>query len=201
MEFFILGLVAVVVLIVAVVIGTTSPLRGFNPNEVQQLQPTVPIGTGGAAATPGGFINSQVSIAGVGNGADTTDDVLFTYSMPANTFNQTAHGVRIRAWGVSAANGQNKTAKIFFGGTTCISTGVVTINAKGWYLEATVLRSGSNTQLSFGGGVSDATQLSINKQAPSETETGAIVIKVTGASGTSGSANDLLGHGMTVEAL
>ncbi len=145
----------------------------------------------------------------VGNGADATDDTLFSYVIAANQWATLfpssqpygKGGIRVNAWGTSAANGQNKTAKIFFGTLTAISTGVVTINAKSWFLQAIILRTGVSTQKALGQGTSDATQLSVSAQDHTQDETAAITVKVTGASPTSSSANDLLGKGMTVEAL
>lgn len=153
-------------------------------------------------ASPG-LLNGQSG--SVGNGADSTDDTLFSWVIAANQFATlfpTANsGIRVTAWGTTAGNGQNKTAKIFFGSLTAISTGVVTINAKGWMLRAIILRSGVSTQKALGEGISDATQLSESVQDHTQDETAAITVKVTGASPTSSSANDVLGKGFIVEAL
>jgi len=156
--------------------------------------------------TAPGLLNAQGG--SVGNGADATDDTLYSYIIAANDFATYfpngpygLAGIRVKAWGVSAGNGQNKTAKIFFGTLTAISTGVVTIDAKSWALEAIILRTGVSTQKVIGSGQSDATALALSAQDHTQSEVAAITVKVTGASPTSSSANDLLGKGFTIEAL
>lgn len=160
---------------------------------------TFPAGGGAGTVKPEGLLNSQVSIAGVGNAADATDDTLFTYSLPANTLNVTGKGIKIKAWGVRAAGGGNGTIKLKFGSTTLCTTAATATAADNWYLEAVVLRSGSNTQLAIGR-TQLAAVLTTLKTAPGETETGAITILCTGADAGS-NANKILGHGFTVEAL
>lgn len=160
------------------------------------------VGTIGAAVTgaltPDGIISQQVSLAGVGNAADTTDDVLFTYSMPANAFDKAGRGVEITAFGKYAANGNNKTVKLWFGATVVATTGVVTTNNNGFMITARVFKAGavaSNTQIGQSG-----TNIAL-PTTPTETESGAIVIKLTGASGTTGAANDVIGQNMQVKFL
>lgn len=154
-----------------------------------------------------GMLNAQGG--SVGNAADATDDTLFSYLIAANAFanqfpaNQPwgLGGIRVTAWGTSAANGNNKTVKIFFGAAVAISTGVVTINAKTWLAQATILRTGANTQKIIGTVQSDATMIAASAQDGTEAETSAITVKVTGASPTSSAASDILGKGMMVEAI
>jgi hypothetical protein len=145
-----------------------------------------------------GNLSCQASSAGVGNAADTTDDVLFTYTLPANALDQAGRALTITACGKFAANGNNKTVKLWFGATTVISTGVVTDNATGWQLQAEVTKFGaanSNTQIAQGQQIHGTTHGGVNVPVtPTETENGPIVIKVTGASGTTGAANDVLGQ-------
>lgn len=148
-----------------------------------------------------GILNSQAG--SVGNLADATDDTTFQYILAANQFAGFAvgSGIRVTSWGTSAANVQNKTFKIFFGATTAISSGVVTINAKGWIARATILRAGVSTQRICGEAVSDAAVIATNVVDGAIDETAAITVKVTNASPTSSSANDLLTKGFCVEAL
>lgn len=145
-----------------------------------------------------GNLSCQASVAGVGNGADTTDDVLFTYTLPANAFDKPGRAISIVAVGKFAANGNNKTVKLFFGASTLVTTGVLTSNATGWQLQAEVTKAGaagSNTQISQGQFIQGTTHGGVNVPvAPTEVESGPIVIKVTGASGTTGAANDVLGQ-------
>lgn len=143
----------------------------------------------------------NIQSASTGNGADTTDDVAFTYSLPANQLATwgTNTLLNITFWGVSAANGNNKTFKVFFGSVTAISSGVVTINNKSWFAQVRVIRSGASTQAILGSAQSDATAIAASSQAGAEDETAAIVIKGTVASPTTGAANDLVAKGWMVE--
>jgi hypothetical protein len=161
------------------------------------------------SARPGGNINVPTySSVGQGNGADTTDDVLATFALPANIFDIAGRQVSIAAMGKFASNGNNKTIKVWFGtttqtlgaavagGTMIATSGVVTTNAGGWTLTAQVTKygvAGSNTQVGQGAIVAGGTHTGTS--APTATtaaENAVINITVTGASGTSGAANDVV---------
>lgn len=178
-------------LTIANVVGIpeASQMKALFAALIQQLQTYGP-----------GLLNAQS--ASVGNAADTTDDVLHTYTLPA-TFLATLgtnKGLRIKAWGVSAANGNNKQFKLWFGSVN-VASGVVTINNKSWHAEVLVVRSGVSTQSILGEAQSDATGIADSVLAGTEDETATITIKSTGASGTTGAANDLLGKGFMVEVI
>lgn len=156
-------------------------------------------GSGTGTYSPQGDLNHQLSIAGVGNGADTTDDTLFSFSLPAASFDANGRGVVVETWGKFASNGNNKTVKVFFGSSVVFSTGVVTNNNTGWFMRLVVRRSGPNTQLASAFGFAGTTVIAPPiPVAGSETDTGAITIKVTGASPTIGAANDVLANAFSV---
>lgn len=161
---------------------------------------TAVLNAGAGAATMGfeGNASMQQSLTGVGNTADTTDDVLFTYSLPASSFDVAGRALTVTAFGKLAANGNNKRMKIWFGATAVADSGVVTGNGVGWQLQADIAKvgaAGANTQIGQGQSIVGTTHGGVNvPQTPTETESGAIVIKVTGASGTTGAANDVLGQ-------
>lgn len=159
----------------------------------------------------GGNASVQVSAAGQGNGADTTDDVLFTYALPASALDAAGRQVTITAAGKFAANANNKRVKIWWGtttqtvgsavagGTLIADSGVVTTNAGGWSASVQVSKygtSGSNTQIATNAQVVTGTT-NLGTTVPvalTATESGVINITVTGASSTTGSANDVLGQ-------
>jgi len=157
------------------------------------------VGTASTKLVQNSTLNSQFSIAGVGNAADTTDDTLFTYSLPAAFLGVNGQGIKVEASGVFAANGNNKTVKIFFGATAVATTGVVTNNATAWKATAVIYRTAAATQLGDGC-IWTALLPFTTKTAPGETLSGAVTVKVTGASGTTGAASDVLGHTFKVEA-
>lgn len=136
----------------------------------------------------------NLNVAGAGNGADQTEDVLATYSLPAKSFTTLAlggiRGVLIQAFGHFGTNGDNKQAKLYFGATS-IATGVVTSSNKNWFLELMVLRTGASTQIITGLGQTDVTPITVMSQAGAETDTAAIVIKATGQDSSANTANSI----------
>lgn len=176
----------------------TSPASG--PNEVNQMTALFASLVNSLKTYGPGLLNAQTT--SVGNAADATDDTLHTFSLPAGflTAIGTNSGLRIQAWGTVAANGNDKRIRLLFG-TTVISSGTVTINAKNWYAQLTVLRSGLSTQSVVGNMDSDAAGIPTYYAAGAEDETAAITIKSTGSSLTTAAANDVLGKGFMVEVI
>jgi hypothetical protein len=187
-------------------VATTNDV-GPNPS-TETMQP-------GQAATAGfrtgGNLSVQTSATGQGNGADTTDDVLFTYALPANSLDAAGRQVTITAAGKFAGNGNNKRIKIWWGtttqtvgsavagGTLIADSGVVTTNGGGWSASVQVTKYGaqlSNTQLSSNAAiVAGATHTgTLAPTALTASESGVINITITGASSTTGAANDVVGQ-------
>jgi len=138
------------------------------------------------------LLESKFSIAGVGNLADTT-------TIKAKTLPKDGDRLVVSAWGVFAVNGNNKRVTMQFGATTLVSSGVVVLNGKAWWLIAEIVRSGAATQLGIGEYTADtATAEVMTKTAPAENLAADIVLKVTGASPTTGAANDVLAHGYSI---
>lgn len=140
-----------------------------------------------------------LNLTSTGNGADTTEDTLATYSLPANTLGTTMRGLKIRAWGTCAANADNKTMKLYFG-SEVIATPTAATNAKNWWLEMEVYHSGANAQVVVGRGIVDTTSVTPLVTTGTESESAAIVIKVTGQAGT-GNANDIVIKAFVIERL
>lgn len=162
---------------------------------------SIRLGTASATAVVGGAVN--VNTTAVGN-VDAGEDDLMTYSLPANALNKNGRGVRIRAWGSVANVANTKALKLYFGATVLVTvTASATSGANNWVAEATVLRTGSNTQDGVGeirGNIGAAAAFSdtISTSTPTETDAGAITIKMTGEAT---SNNDIIQEGMVVEVL
>jgi hypothetical protein len=191
---------------------------GFSAGQAQALEDqvtgvgsaTAPSGGGGSMRTTGN-LTAQASAAGQGNGADTTDDVLFTYALPANALDIAGRQVTVTAAGKFAANGNNKRVKIWWGtttqtvgaavvgGTLIADSGVVTTNAGGWAASVQVQKygaAGSNTQIATAAQIAAGTT-HLGTAVPvalTATENAVINITVTGSSPTTGAANDVLGQ-------
>lgn len=169
-----------------------EPSRSALPNGS-----TVNAGTGSARATVGGVLNvNTTSQATTG----TAEEVLATYTLPANTLSANGKGVRIIAFGASAANANVKITRIRFGGIggTIIAALSFSSSAASWRLSAEVVRTGAATQITTSQSGSGATSSSQTVSA-SQTLSGTVDIVVTGVTATS--AGDATFQGLIVEAL
>jgi len=154
------------------------------------------------------------------NKADTTDDVLASYTVPASSFDVSGRGLCITAQGSTGPTANNKRVKLWFNAT--ISAGVVsggsviadtgawvngtTLNNNvGWQLMANVFKygaAGSNTQYAQGTAILGGSHGGIGLPVfPTASEAGAIVIALTGSSYTAGVANDLVATWFEVNAM
>lgn len=86
--------------------------------------------------------------------ATTSAETLMTYTLPANTLDRAPQGLRIRAWGTTAANANLKTIRLEASGAPVArSSNVATAsNGKNWELEAIILRVSKTVQTSMGRG-------------------------------------------------
>ena len=130
----------------------------------------------------------------------TDEQVMATYTLPANAFDQAGRKLRIRAAWNSAANAHSKECKLYFGAAT-ITTGAVTTASARPLLELTVTASSTaNRFLVWGWGFGDTTGI-----VPVRSSTQIIgswgaaqTIQATGQTGTSGAA-DLVLNDFSVE--
>lgn len=161
------------------------------------VTPAVQAGLSTSSFKPEGVLS--VNTTSTGTGADTTEDVLLSYSLPAKSLSANGKGLKIRAWGVTGANTENKTMKLYFG-SEVVATATAATNNKNWFLELEVFRTGSSTQVVFGQGQVDTTNVTPYVTTGAETDTATITIKVTGQSGTA-TADNIVAKGLIVEML
>jgi len=131
-------------------------------------------------------------------GAGTSEQVLKTFSIPAN-YLAVGNIVRLRAWGSTGANANNKTMKLYFGASV-ITTPTAATNNKNWFLDMTVIVTAAATQSVAGTGIVDTTSVTPYFNAGTDDTTAAIVAKVSGTDGTD-SAGDIACKGFTIEIL
>lgn len=174
---------------------------GFSAVEVKSLEDQVcavgnstPPSAGGISTNPNGNIFSFFGAAG--NGADTTEDTLATFSLPANSLDAVGRIVHIYAFGTFANNTNTKHAKVYFGSEVLSAA---TGNNVSWSLEMWVGKSASNVQKISGQPISGTTHGGVQNQAGAETDSAAITIKCTGQDSTSATANAIVLNGMFVE--
>jgi hypothetical protein len=153
------------------------------------------------------------------NAADTTDDIMDGFVLPANAFDQAKRGICLTFQGKFAANGNNKrikvwanptmagqtvTAGVISGGTVSgvgsgvllLDSAVQTGNNLGWSLMGNLFKYGaanSNTQYFQGTPIFGTTHGGISLPVLATlVENAAINIVVTGSSPTTGAAGDVI---------
>jgi hypothetical protein len=162
----------------------------------------VTMGTGTATANVGGVLNVNTTTQAT---TGTSEEVLATYTLPANTLSANGKLIRITAWGTFAANANSKTTRVRFGGLagTIISGVTTTSNNGNWRHVTEVVRTGAATQASSGvvtyGVTAGAGALAPTVGAPTQTLSGTVDIAVTGTSPTT--IGDVSFSGLIVEAL
>lgn len=177
-------------------------------------------GSGTGTILSDGNLHRQIGNPLAGNNADTEDDVLASYALPASSFDVAGRGLCITAQGSTGATTNDKRIKLWF--NAAISAGVVTggsviadtgawVNGTtpnsnvGWQLMANVLKygvGGSNTQYARGTAILGGTHGGVGLPVFSAAvESGAIVIALTGSSYTTGAANDVVATWFEVNAM
>jgi hypothetical protein len=131
-----------------------------------------------------------------GAAGTTSEQTLMTYTLPAGALKRNGQNLRIRAWGLTGANGNNKIFKLYFGATS-VSSGTITGSGKVVALQLDVIRLADASQTILATGQQDATALANANTAGTDDHTGAIVIKLTGTGATSG--DDCVAKGLIVE--
>lgn len=181
----------------AMTLGTAQSVTGVKTfNDGAAL---LKAGNGTATFLARGVLNLQHNA--VGTGADTTEITAHTYTLPANSLSANGKAVRVRAWGTTAANANNKTWKLQWGGTDIYTTGAVAANAKNWAIEATIIRTAAGAQdIHVTGHFNGALITASNITTATENEATDLAITSRIQNGTA-SANDIVEEGFIVEFL
>ena len=153
------------------------------------------MGTGTGLQRLGGV--ADINTTAVGNVGAGEDD-LITYSLPADALSGNGKGIRIRAWGTGANNANIKTLKLYFGTQIIQTTSLTVSQVDTWYVEATVWRTGVDTQdwqsILIEGGTATLTE--VENGTAIQDDGVAIVIKTTGEAT---ATNDIVCEGQFVE--
>jgi hypothetical protein len=156
------------------------------------------VGKGGTLAAGGGNVAVFSSAAGVGNGTDTTEDVLFSASIPANTFDVAGRQLLLEAFGSIGAANATKTIRLYFGSSIVYVAAqvIAAVTAGDWSAQLLITKVGvgHNTQIAVG--TADfsgaATVRNVQKFTNgAEVDTAPITVKITGqcSIATAGSAS------------
>ena len=153
------------------------------------------VGSGTTTVRAGGTYAKFVSGAGVGNGADLTNDALWTLTaIPLNTFTANGDALILTLSLAAGATANNKAMGLTVGGTS-ITTPVFIVNGVSFVTTATITRVDSthvNVFLSGtpSGGTNVPPVSSVNLVVADLTAN-TLAVVVTGASPTTGAAGDV----------
>lgn len=198
---------------------TAFALFGLLGMAVAGYAATIPLLTGPDNSDPSqilstlnrliGVINSNVQNKLFANGvlsattAGTGEEVLYTYTLPANYLANAGDSVRAECAAQGAATANNKTLRLYFG-TSVVSTGAVAANNSGLFLTFTVTRGATAAAQAFVGngmgGATGVTPVAVVNTAATDDLSTALVIRCTGQNGTAALA-DTSGRMMIVESL
>lgn len=184
--------------------GTTTFNGTTDFTAVATFDPPPVIGAGAVGAGrihPAGLISTQVSATGVGNGADTTDDVLYSYSLPASSLDVVGRGVRVSSFGSFGSTANNKRIQFAINGSVVFGSGTLTSNGGWWSLRAEFYKSATNQQVGTTDLIVNGIVANTVIILATATDTSAMTLAVTGASQTTGAANDVVANGLVVDFL
>lgn len=126
----------------------------------------------------------------VGTGANTTEDLLQYLYLPNDSLAEDGTGVLIEANGTYAANGNNKTVRLYLG-SLVISSGIKTSNNLPWSMSLRVTRTGAGAQRYSGVFVVSGTAPALFDGTSTQDETDVLLAKCTGQNGTA-TAGDII---------
>jgi hypothetical protein len=161
-------------------------------------------------AAVGGVLYSHASTSDHKTvGVAAQEDILMTFTVPANTLNVNGKGIEFRAWGStgSGATYGTKTVKCYWGGKTS-GTVITSFNASSaqakWSVDSVILREGASAQqiMTNNGRFDDAPYVATYSATSAQDDTGEIVIECTGAhSAGPVAAGGVIQNGLVVEVL
>jgi hypothetical protein len=134
------------------------------------------------------------------------EDNLMTYTLFSGTLDSQNTGIRITAWGSTAANANNKTIKLYFGSTVLVTSATAAFNNQAWRIVADVYRyTSASAQVANAVFTPDAPAAGLNivvtNSTPAENvASSSPVIKCTGTSAAA-ATDDIRQLGMIVEAM
>ncbi len=139
-----------------------------------------------------------VATTGVDSAATSGEQTLMQYTVPGGLLANAGDSIRIRCWGTTATNADNKAMKLYFGSSS-ITTATAATSNKGWNLQMTVMRRTATTQAVDSTGQVDTTLVTPANTDGAETLASGVLVKCTTT--TAGTAADVTAKGLLVEAI
>lgn len=124
-------------------------------------------------------------IGPIGNTGGTETDLLST-NVTIGTLAKQNSSILIFAAGNTAANGNNKTLRLKFGGTTLATFGPTTMNGGSWTIQAELVRNGAATEVAWAQYMDSDGILDVASSTATENLASNQTLKITGQ-GTSSS--------------
>jgi hypothetical protein len=141
------------------------------------------------------------STAVVGNGVDTTEDTLYTATIPAGTLANVGSAIHFVMRGTAAASTDVKVIRLKFGGT---NVAALTNNAVGqatWWFDVWLWKTGSNTQFTVAVANNAGNNTTNATSTAAIADTAAITVLVTGQNSTNSVLNSIQTTGMIIWAV
>jgi hypothetical protein len=135
----------------------------------------------------------------VGNAADTTENTLQSFTLPASTLLNAGDRVRIVAGGTMAASTDTKTARIKVGGQNLAAVAGTTAGGTSWRGEVELIKVSSNVQSVAAFSIVNNTGASIGSLGQTLTDTGTLAILITGQNSTNSVLGSITCRFVTVE--
>ena len=123
--------------------SVTSSAQTFGGAKTFNARPRVIIGSTNQVIMPGGLYTWTNSATG---NVTTGEDDLYSVALAANFLTVNGDEVVLEIAGTFAANANNKTIKVKFGGTTVFDTTALAFNAGSWFIRTTIVRTGASAQ-------------------------------------------------------
>jgi hypothetical protein len=182
--------------------GCTLNLSWNTTATTLALQPSGgPTTVGGTLSGP--MISRTLYATGtlVGNGADTTEDTLQSYTLPAGALANVGDRIRITAGGTFAGSTDSKVARVRFGPSASQASNGTSASATSWEITYDILKTGSNTQTTNSKGLTNNSAITVTSGLATVTDTAAITITVTGVNNTNPVAGSVACRYFVVEYL
>lgn len=143
------------------------------------------------------------NVTPVGNGADTTEDNLMTYTVPGGTLASNGQCVRVTASGIGVNTADATTVRAYFGSALLGTLELTASQVNSWRAVFEVFRTGASAQVTscviINGGVAQKLQTTAN--TGTETLASDVVLKFTGQRASTATANSVQQLSMVVELL
>ena len=182
----------------------------LNPSGGQVTAPTPTAGSNNSQVATTAYVDSHGVTtlytfgngAGTGNGADTTEDTLVTFNIPAATLKAVGDRIRIYANGGFTSSTDSKTARVRLNNTAAFqaATGAAAGMA-GWSIYMEVLKTGAGANSQVVASFSDVAggNNAVGGGAAALNDTSVIVLTVTGQNTTNSVANSIAVRYLSVE--